>query len=75
MFYRYQTQGRIVASEYWAKIHAVADAVRLNRSDAALIRVIVPFSSKDAATEQAAKAAGLDFVNRLLPVLDKHLGG
>ncbi len=42
VLYWYQSHGRVVASEYWSKIYLVTDAIRLNRSDGALVRVIVP---------------------------------
>jgi EpsI family protein len=39
VLYWYQSHGRIVASEYWGKAYLVADALRLNRTDAALVRI------------------------------------
>jgi EpsI family protein len=42
VIYWYQAHGRSVASEYMAKIYMVADAMRLNRTDGALVRVITP---------------------------------
>jgi EpsI family protein len=42
VFYWYQSRGRIVASEYWSKIHLVVDSVTTRRSDTALVRVIAP---------------------------------
>ncbi|MCX6545031.1 MAG: VPLPA-CTERM-specific exosortase XrtD [Acidobacteria bacterium] len=75
VLYWYQAHGRIIASEYWGKIYTVVDAIRLNRSDAALVRVIVPISPQDTTDGQAATATGLEFVSELLPVLTKHLGG
>jgi|SRR5712692_3212780 len=42
--YWYQAHGRAIASEYWAKFYLVADAIRMNRSDGALIRLITPLS-------------------------------
>lgn len=39
VLYWYQSHGRIVASEYWGKIYLVEDALRLNRTDAALVRI------------------------------------
>jgi exosortase D (VPLPA-CTERM-specific) len=75
VLYWYQAHGRIVASEYWGKIYTVVDAIRLNRSDGALVRVIVPISSQHADAEPAAERAALEFVNKLLPVLSTHLDG
>jgi len=62
MVYWYQGRGRAEASEYWAKIHTVLDSVRRRRSDAAMVRVMVPLtdSQKDAETtavELASQAA------------------
>ena len=42
VLYWYQSHGRVIASEYWGKIYMVKDALQLNRTDAALIRVITP---------------------------------
>ena len=44
VIYWYQSHGRLIASEYWAKIYMVLDAIRLNRTDSALIRVSTPLS-------------------------------
>lgn len=55
MIYWYQGRGRITASEYWAKIYTVLDSARLRRSDAAMVRVIVPITGSDAAALESAK--------------------
>jgi EpsI family protein len=47
VMYWYQSHGRVVASEYAAKIYVVADALRYNRTDTALVRVVVPVSGND----------------------------
>jgi EpsI family protein len=70
--YWYQSHGRVVASEYWSKIFMVYDAARLNRSDAALIRVISPIRL-DEAGPQGALARSVAFVQALFPALSKHL--
>ena len=70
--YWYQSHGRIVANEYWSKVFMVYDAVRLNRSDAALVRVISPVRTSDA-DPVAATGQALEFVQRLLPALERHL--
>ena len=44
VLYWYQSHGRIIASEYWAKIYMVLDAIRLNRTDSALVRVSTALS-------------------------------
>lgn len=65
----YQSRGRVIASEYWAKIFLVSDAVRFNRTDGALVRVIAPLGSDPAGQERAAKA----FIEGLFPVLGGYL--
>jgi EpsI family protein len=41
VLYWYQSHNRIVASEYRAKIYTVLDSIRYDRSDTALVRVVV----------------------------------
>src|SRR4051794_20219069 len=43
VLYWYQSRDRIVAREYEAKFFVIADALRYNRTDTALVRVVVPF--------------------------------
>lgn len=42
VMYWYQSHGRTVADEYKAKFYVMSDAIRLNRTDTALVRVTVP---------------------------------
>jgi EpsI family protein len=69
VLYWYQSHGRTVASDYASKAYLVIDALRLHRSDAALVRVITPIGSQ----EMAADRAAADFVRVLRPRLDGHL--
>jgi len=69
VLYWYQSHGRIVASEYWGKFYLVADAVRLNRTDGSIVRVIAPIRGTDADAEKRAEAVALSFVHLLLPQL------
>ena len=57
VLYWYQSRDRVVASEYKAKFWVMADAIRLNRTDTALVRVVVPIINRDeaAATQSAVK--------------------
>jgi EpsI family protein len=71
VLYWYQSHGRVVASEYWAKFHLIRDAVRLNRTDGALVRVMAPFSG--AAGEAEAEKRVVDFVKTLFPALGTYL--
>ena len=47
VLYWYQSHGRVVASEYRGKVYMVLDALRLNRTDAALVRVSSPIAKQD----------------------------
>jgi EpsI family protein len=70
--YWYQSHGRVVANEYWSKIFMVYDAARLNRSDAALVRVISP-ATADTRGYETATGAAAGFVQSLWPALERHL--
>jgi EpsI family protein len=72
VLYWYQSHGRVIASEYWGKVFLVADAVRLNRTDAALVRVISPIERGER-SEAAAEARAAAFVRELFPRLSAHL--
>ncbi len=55
VLYWYQSRDRVVANEFRAKFWVIADAIRLNRTDTALVRVIVPIADRDVAeAEQKA---------------------
>ena len=73
ILYWYQSHGRIVASEYWSKFYLVADAVRLNRTDGAIVRVIAPIAGSGADAEKNAEALALRFIKDLLPQLGTFL--
>ena len=72
VLYWYQSHGRVIASEYWSKAFMVYDAIRLNRTDAALVRVIAPVWP-DESSDAAAVARATDFVKTVFPVLGKYL--
>ena len=73
VLYWYQGRGRIIGSEYWSKIYLVVDAARLNRTDAAIVRVVVPVTGPTAADEAAAEQDAIDFVNAFMPPLNQFL--
>ena len=70
--YWYQAHGRVVASEYSAKFFLVADAMRMNRSDGALVRIITPIES-DARGLVVAQRRAVGFAGLILPVLDDYI--
>src|SRR3954452_6522792 len=55
VLYWYQSRDRVVASEYTAKFYVVADALRYNRTDTALVRVVMPIVDND--VDRSYKAA------------------
>jgi len=73
VLYWYQSHGRIIANEYRSKLLMVYDAVRLNRTDAALVRVIVPRRSDNADGSGGATAQAVAFVKSVFPLLDSYL--
>ena len=65
VLYWYQSRDRVVAREYEAAAYSAWDALRYNRSDTALVRVIVGFNNNlDGATQAAAQ-----FVQATFPTL------
>jgi EpsI family protein len=70
VLYWYQSRDRAVASEYKAKFWVMADAIRLNRTDTALVRVIVPVANRD---EAQAQATATDFVKSFYSTLLAYL--
>jgi EpsI family protein len=73
VLYWYQSHGRVVASEYWGKIHTVLDAIRLNRTDAAMIRVIAPVRGRDDEHEASAETNVVEFAQAMFPLLGRYL--
>ena len=71
VLYWYQSHGRAVASEYWAKIYLVADSIRSGRSDGSLIRIITPVGRSE--DVQAAETRATAFAESILPLLDQYI--
>jgi EpsI family protein len=69
VLYWYQSRDRVVASEYKAKVYVIADALRYNRTDTALIRVTVPIVENNV---DGAQNAALDFVRSFYAPLRQH---
>lgn len=71
VFYWYWAHDRGIASEYWAKFYLVADSLKLNRSDGALVRVMTPMYPSE--TADAAEQRLLPFTNGILPLLNDYV--
>jgi EpsI family protein len=70
VLYWYQDRGRIITSEYWAKIYMVVDAILKNRTDGAFVRITVPFTGDN---EEMALRRGQAFVEKVFPLLQAYL--
>lgn len=73
VLYWYQSHGRVVASEYWSKFHLINDAIRLNRTDGSMVRVIAPIHMNANDGGAAAERLGEQFVRVIFPVLPAYL--
>jgi len=72
VLYWYQSHGRVIANEYRSKIVMVYDAARLNRSDAALVRVTSSRLGSDEGLQNAEERA-VEFVKTMFPLLGNYL--
>ncbi len=63
--YWYQAHGRVVANEYWAKLYTVLDAIRLNRTDATLVKINTPVRHDEAKAREHALAFATEVLNQL----------
>lgn len=71
VIYWYQAHGRSIPNEYVAKGYMVADAIRMNRTDGALVRVItqvMPSESLESAKERAVR-----FTQQMAPNLPRFI--
>jgi EpsI family protein len=70
VLYWYQSRDRVVASEYQAAAFVAWDAIRLNRTDTALVRVVVPVAGN---RTDAATRSGIDFIQAFFTTLRQFL--
>lgn len=66
-YYWYQSRGRFLTSEYWHKIYLVLDAIRYNRTDGALVRVLTPLPKEGDFKDIEAQLQ--DFIIQFVPKL------
>lgn len=71
VLYWYWAHNRGLSSEYWAKFYLVADSLKMNRSDGALIRVMTPMYPNE--TADAAEQRLFPFTNGILPLLNDYI--
>lgn len=73
VLYWYQSHGRVVASEYSSRLLLIHDAIRMNRTDGSLVRVIAPIPTNATDDGAAAQALAEQFVRVLFPALPSYL--
>jgi EpsI family protein len=71
VIYWYQSHGRSIANEYLAKLYLVVDAITMDRTDGALIRVATPINSAEGSAQARARAES--FTSQLAPVLPRFI--
>jgi EpsI family protein len=69
VLYGYGIHGRLLASEIASKAWLLHDSLRIGRSDAALVRIVVPLGA--AGDAAAAEQRGLAFARDVLPSLQR----
>ena len=71
VLYWYESHGRATPSEYWAKYYLVADSLRLNRTDGALVRVITGIGRDE--DPKGAEGRAVAFSQAILPTLNRYI--
>jgi len=71
VLYWYWAHDRGVASEYWAKYYEVADSIKMNRSDGALVRINTAMLAGE--NPDAAEQRLLPFANQIVPILARYV--
>jgi exosortase D (VPLPA-CTERM-specific) len=71
VYYWFQQRGRIITNEYLAKWFLFWDSLTRNRSDGALVRLVVPLREADQSS--AADAELARFAELVEPVLESHV--
>lgn len=69
VYYWYQSNGSVIASEYWGKIHLVLNAMSRNRTDGALVRVTTPINY----STESANLLAVRFIQDSFPLLDQFI--
>ena len=71
VLYWFWAHDRGVASEYWAKFYLVEDAIRMNRSDGSLVRLVTPMLPGE--TPDAAQQRIFLFTSGVVSQLDDFI--
>jgi EpsI family protein len=73
VLYWYQTFARVTASEYWRKLYLMHDAFVSGRTDVALVRIVAPIGSRDAAGEAASLDRSRALAELVMPEVQHRL--
>lgn len=71
VLYWYLAHGRSVANDYLAKAYMMLDAVRWNRTDGALVRIVTPVNPSESL--ESAQQRALRFANQVTPLLPRFI--
>lgn len=71
VIYWYQSHGRSIANEYLAKMYMIKDAMIMNRTDGALVRISTPISPTEG--PEPARARAESFTSQLAPMLPRFI--
>jgi EpsI family protein len=71
VLYWYRSHGRSVASDYKAKLYTLADSIRYNRTDAALIRIVTPLKAGESQRQGHLRA--ISFAEQMVPLLPAYI--
>jgi EpsI family protein len=71
VLYWYRIHGRSVANDYKAKLYTMADSMRYDRTDEALIRIITVLQPGE--DRMVAHRRAVDFGNQLVPLLPAYI--
>jgi EpsI family protein len=71
VIYWYQAHGRSIPNEYVAKGYMVTDAIRMNRTDGALVRVITQVMPSESL--ESAEARAVHFTQQMTPNLPRFI--
>ena len=69
--YWYQGRGRAEASRIWARYHLMADSLRINRSDGALVRLSTAMNPDENLDVGFARI--MRFGSNVIPMLDRYI--
>ncbi len=71
VIYWYQAHGRSIPNEYIARAYMVADAIRMNRTDGALVRVITQVAPNESVAD--ARLRAVHFTSLMTPLLPQFI--